>query len=192
MIKFIIGIITIVHITSISYAEDKVSEQNREGLQYQIVGSILGGAQHSFTPNPSLEASYFKDKNTVISLRFNKYNEDLKDLEEPISYQGQVIQLAYKEFNGNSFYYRPSIFFREMSIQDTEDADYVFRDLGVGYAIGNQWQWENFTLGCDWIGANIRASILYYEDTQSSEVLFRLRGYGLTLDVLNFYLGVSF
>lgn len=187
MLKYILVFICFTSLST--FAETKTSEQNREGLKYQFVGS-LSGVQHSFTPNPSVEASYFINKNTQISLRHNKYNESYES--EQFSNEGQVIQLGYKNFNSNSFYYRPSVFFREMKIEDTEDTSYVFRDLGVGYAIGNQWQWKNFTLGCDWVGANIRLSTLYYEDTKSSEVLIRLKGYGLTLDLLNFYLGLSF
>lgn len=70
--------------------------------------------------------------------------------------------LGYSKFVANSFYYRLGADYR------TVDYRYTSRDLFTSaivredkfkgesvvatLAIGNQWQWENFTLGCDWIG----------------------------------------
>lgn len=70
--------------------------------------------------------------------------------------------IHYKYFVGNSFYFRLGADYR------TVDYRYTSRDIFSGSTlsenkfkgdsvtatilIGNQWQWENFTLGCDWIG----------------------------------------
>ncbi len=46
--------------------------------------------------------------------------------------------------------------------------------LGAGLVIGKQWQWNNFTLGCDWIGLSLPfASTVKSETVAGSESFYR-------------------
>ncbi|MFN7454198.1 MAG: hypothetical protein ACK5RO_06010 [Pseudobdellovibrionaceae bacterium] len=72
------------------------------------------------------------------------------------------IGLHYKQFVGNSFYFRmggdySQVDFKydfDMAGSSSSDFKSKFEGeaLHANFTIGNQWQWENFTLGCDWVG----------------------------------------
>lgn len=70
--------------------------------------------------------------------------------------------IHYKQFLGNTFYMRFGGDYRKVDYHYT-NKDIFTGDLltenrfkGTSVAatvlIGNQWQWENFTMGCDWFG----------------------------------------
>jgi hypothetical protein len=168
------------------HASDSINSRN--SLKYQVT-LPLSGMAYSVMYTSGLEVSYFQKKDTNIGFRY-------LDFDEPRayegSYKGKVLETFYKKFTGNSFYIRSTLFYREMNIDEVDDTDYVFRDLGIGFSIGNQWQWKYFTLGCDWIGINTRLATLHYEDTKRSKALFKTNGYSFTANVLNFYIGYSF
>ncbi len=63
--------------------------------------------------------------------------------------------LHYKEFVGNSFYWKGGLDYRQTEYIEnhvTDEAHIKGNSWALSIVIGNQWQWENFTLGCDWIG----------------------------------------
>lgn len=70
--------------------------------------------------------------------------------------------IHYKQFTGNSFYFRVGADYRTVKYKYTsrdiftDEINSISRFEGDSVTatvlIGNQWQWENFTLGCDWIG----------------------------------------
>lgn len=95
------------------------------------------------------------------------------------------ISLFYKKFLANSFYISPEVVY--LKLEETED-DPVFdqdnefyRGFGAGVRIGNQWNWTNFTIGCDWIG--LGKLFLASENTENRSTYATL---------LNFYAGWSF
>jgi len=65
-----------------------------------------------------------------------------------------------KYFVGNSFYWRGGIDSVSTSYRCSNRAtwfsfcgdDFDAQSAVISISIGNQWQWENFTLGTDWIG----------------------------------------
>lgn len=186
--------ISLIILLSFSNLKASDSQSARESLKFQVAVPLMESIAHSFVPSFSGEFSYFVDQDSNAGLRYFKF--DSSAAIEDVEYRGQAIELFYKKFSGNSFYTRFTLFYRDMNIDKDEDSDddtdYVFRDIGGGFSIGNQWQWENFTIGCDWIGVNTRLVTLYYEDTKSSEVLFSTNGYFFTFNVVNLYIGYSF
>ena len=164
------------------------SSVSRETLKYQVNLPLTGFA-HSLMFSSAIEFSYFLSKDQNIGIKYIEYDSP-KVYED--TYRGEVLEIFYKKFNGNSFYVKPLVFYRNMDIDEKEGTDYVFSDFGVGISIGNQWQWSNFTIGCDWVGVNSRLATLDYKDSKNSERVFFSKGYGFTANLLNLYIGYSF
>lgn len=125
-----------------------------------------------------------------------------------------------KFFLGNSFYTKGLLDYRKIGINNfhTESSGSVTgslvtsssvgsRDLGyvsslnATFAIGNQWQWENFTLGCDWLGISMPMQVvdknhdtdgLSDSDREQVENAWNKLGEVTSLQLLRFYLGASF
>lgn len=157
-------------------------------------------------------ASFFIDHNSLIDLEFlngKAYDWDLTFSKYEI--QTRSFGLHYKRFFGNSFYVRGGLDYR------TVDYNYTFNDifnpntifernsfkgtsLSATILIGNQWQWDYFTLGCDWIGFSQPFS--HQVDSESATgsspdpiYLKSEENYFLKSSVtmaLRFYLGISF
>lgn len=179
------------------------SMANREGKNYTLNAAITG---LSFgAASAGIEFGYFFDENTVLNVQALTL-ESMFTEESESFYQdgkGSALNVSLKKFTGNSFYIKPGIYRRSQRVVDSatwrfsggesnvisrDASDFV--DVGISFAIGNQWQWENFTLGCDWIGLSRSLSILESSD----------EGDGASLaqsdlnsgQLLNFYLGYTF
>lgn len=73
---------------------------------------------------------------------------------------GNSIAVGFKKFAGNSFYWAFALERREYQFEQADEVEnYSFDFKGsafsVGLVFGNQWQWQNFTLGCDWWGMTL-------------------------------------
>lgn len=170
------------------------SEMNREDLNYQATLYIAGAALS--LPSSGIGFYKFLNENELVGI--NYYS--MKDNDDLSLYDGTAISLSYKKFNGNSFYFEGYVYYRNIktidkisiisfggSTTETREGEADYEDLGVGLKIGNQWQWDNFTLGCDWIGVAKRVATLSYDGEKSD---FYNSNSNTTL--LNFYLGYSF
>jgi hypothetical protein len=71
----------------------------------------------------------------------------------------------------------------------------------AGFAIGNQWQFENFLIGCDWIGLNVPVSESISKDKVVSNYSYDITSHNSDRDrlfknttgsLLSFYIGASF
>jgi hypothetical protein len=75
-----------------------------------------------------------------------------------------------KHFVSNSFYIKGGLDYRSVSydynygsrfsVIDSAKSSYTSYDFtgdswAGSFSIGNQWQWESFTLGCDWFGLRV-------------------------------------
>ena len=47
----------------------------------------------------------------------------------------------------------PTIYYKR-NTGDFFNATLIYEDVGTGFRVGNEWQWENFTMGCDWVGVS--------------------------------------
>ncbi len=122
------------------------SSENRRNRSLQLT---LGPGIEFDIPIFSYTVGYFLKPNAVITARYSERHGYSGDS----GHKGlTAVKVGYKKFAGNSFFYQPSAYFRKASHITT--VQYKYEDLGLGFRIGNEWQWENFTLGIDWLGVN--------------------------------------
>ena len=142
----------------------------------------------------SLELSYFIDDLSLVSLEVMALSGDVNNGELSDDFKGSAVKLNFKKFLSNSFYINPGLYYRSQefitlkSMNSNGDYNYAkeeHNDVGFDFRIGNQWQWDNFTMGCDWVGIN---SPIY---TLNDVKRFR-NDRNSSLSVLNFYVGMAF
>ena len=132
--------------------------------------------------------SKFMAPDHVLSLKA----ADTADPEDDAEAQ-TIFALQYKYFAGNSFYISPEIYYMnydENGASDTGNLN-IFDNknekkttLGLGFRIGNQWQWSHFTLGVDWIGYG--RNVVHWQRTNDDLDLHS------TFTFMNMYVGWSF
>ncbi len=122
------------------------SLENRRNRSLQL---SLGPGIEFGIPIFSYTAGYFLKQYAVLTARYSERHDYTGDTGR----KGlTAVKVGYKKFSGNSFFYQPSVYFRKASHITT--VHYKYEDMGLGLRIGNEWQWENFTLGIDWLGIN--------------------------------------
>lgn len=133
-----------------------------------LSGGGINGGDIGYFINPDLA---IMGRYEQSSFNFNFLGVDL------FKYSVKSMGLYGKKFWGNSFYANLGIFHRvlEAKMWDSvetkpssgtttstslQSAQIVQKasQQDIEIAIGNQWQWDNFTLGCDWIGFMIPIS----------------------------------
>ena len=127
---------------------------------YEIVVMPAGYGPLAGT-NTGISLGYFLDRNSLIEARYTNLDRGSTCSGSlTCNSSGHAVGVAYKRFFGNSFYISASLDQRESSYRESDDSftpPYTYSFDGsstlLGLVIGNQWQWQNFTLGCDWIGA---------------------------------------
>lgn len=195
--------VAIVKKPAVSLMED-TSEANRVGKSYLLTAQVLGSAV-SPVPSAGVNAGIYIDRNSLIEAQFSHGT---------VSYlffdiEATTFGVNYKHFFSNSFYARMGGAYRKILLKN---AWFLFSNrtisevgsvesLAADLAIGNQWQWQNFTLGCDWIGYMAPIATLskkydpYGATGQDLKDLDdswdRLANVG-SFQLLRFYLGASF
>jgi len=181
------------------------SMANREGKKYTVNATLLGMSFGS--PETAIEAGIHTKPDTVISLAFHDLKGiTLSDQDSKDEYvfdgdgRGKAITLSLKKFTSNSFYIKPALYHRTQTtiksgikaynsstdswvVESRNTADYT--DVGLSFAIGNQWQWENFTLGCNWVGISKSLTTLDKNGYLPQSDLD-------SASALNFYMGATF
>lgn len=176
--KFLL-LISLILLTHLAWGESSEAERAKKKVEF----TISAGVDYRMSPT-QLAAYYFFDKNNLLGL---KAGVDRTGEERQTN-----VALQYKHFTGNSFYVAPEIFY----LNTREDEAWFLNDLfnvkkqyaeyvsmGVGVRIGNQWSWDHFSLGVDWIGYGRRVGI-FRRDTDNLT--------DNTWTLLNVYAGLSF
>lgn len=199
------------------------SEANRLNKEWSLTYSLLG-LSPNFSPSPGFSLGYHLDRNqqVIAEIRSGKGTftrqrwESSNGVTQEFKTDAQINQIGvhYKRFTGNSFYFRTGLDYGTVDYKfdlsssfftdDRAASSFSSKALIGSFVIGNQWQWENFTLGCDWVG--IAAPITYQISSRVPET-------GSTFDesakrdfeddkkayvsssspvLLRFYLGASF
>lgn len=184
---------------------------NRMNKSYSI-NYIATGFGPLLSGNTGLNLGFFIDRNSKIDLEFTSgRSQNFSYFASDSQVKTNSYGVHYKRFNGNSFYYRAGVDYRYVDYSYTyrnflnnttiiEKNDFKGSALTATFVIGNQWQWENFTLGCDWVGIALPfTSQIDSESTtgtnpnptalRDEEDVFLKKSAGL---LLRFYLGVSF
>lgn len=145
--------------TLITQNQKRNSFQNRTESDYELLAGI--GIAYSMLDGLSFTAGKYLNEDTVLELEIFAGNDD-EETNSPKSIFG--LSVNAKKFVGNSFYIRPGLFYGNYKEENTrpeilEDERSSFRrsDLGVSFMIGNQWQWEAFSMGVDWFGVQYGA-----------------------------------
>ncbi|WP_374077267.1 hypothetical protein [Bdellovibrio bacteriovorus] len=173
-------------------------------VQWQLFGSGANGTSQS-----AIIAGYHLDRNSIIQLEAGGGGNSFRTFfsSSEYSYNSYSVGAHFKKFLGNSFYVKTGVDYRSV--------DYVFNygyssvktgfegnSLAASLVIGNQWQWDNFTLGCDWIGLSLPFAHTVTSETLSAdadsyhranldedEEHYLKNGYA---QALRFYVGYSF
>lgn len=197
------------------------SEANRLRKKLTIAANLLGVGP-GLSKNQGLSVGYQLTPDSLIIGEF--HNSDGYEWRSYTSSNGivttsgasrtqhQGIGVHYKQFTSNSFYFRTGLDIMDMSYRYNRisasgaDSSYDSKfNANVGYAnftIGNQWQWDNLTVGCDWVGLvapifsklngrSITGSPDTY-DISNFEDDIGLYTQNSTLLALRFYIGASF
>lgn len=139
---------------------------------------------------------YVLSPKSMISLKYANQNGHYEDKATKM----RSLTLGYRRFAGNSFNIMPTVYYRRSKsdrfnagLFTTGRSTLIYEDVGVGLRIGNEWQWENFTLGVDWFGLNAKVIQLNKEkrDTSDGFDLFNIEE-DITLTVLSLYIGYTF
>jgi hypothetical protein len=96
-----------------------------------------------------------------------------------LTYKQSIYSLEFQSFVGNSFYYALGVTQRnlEITIQDyyvpetgttTTHLTCKGQSIGPHLVIGNEWQWDHFYLGAEWVGF-ISSSTWNYENKYNDE-----------------------
>ncbi|MFN7727967.1 MAG: hypothetical protein ACK5P7_02295 [Bdellovibrio sp.] len=176
--------------------------------------AILTGIGPSITGTAGVQLGYYLDHDSLVILELTRGNLR-SDSQLTSSTVGSKYEITsgsigghYKNFVGNSFYYRAGGDFRTLDYKYTftsgvvDTATFKGTSLVANIQIGNQWQWENFTLGCDWVGFVLPIYSQIKDDVVNSSTPSlerkRLDDDAQTLvksnhiTLLRFYLGASF
>lgn len=186
------------------------SEHNRMNKTYQFTVMPIGVGP-GYVMWSGLNFGYILDRNSVLMLSLGSLNKQSRTCTGAMScgISGNSIAMSYKKFTGNTFYFTNTLNYRNVKYKEAEnfgnpsDYDYNFEGnaLSLDFSIGNQWQWHNFTMGCDWIGVSIPVSNSTKNenisgDTASAQTsIDDHKGYFLesfSFRSLYFYIGASF
>lgn len=179
------------------------SEHRRSEKNYLLTAQLAGSAVAP-VPAAGVTVGKYLDRNSIVEL------EGTKGVRPYVMFDlgATTVGLNYKRFFGNSFFAKLGVVYRKISLSNIDLFYYQnpstigsAESLNASLAIGNQWQWENFTLGCDWIGVNPTVSVLKanYDTTgirqedkkeldESWEKLAKVTSWQL----LRFHIGASF
>ena len=184
---------------------EDTSAYHRMNKKFSVTGQPLGFAVGSI-PSYGANVGYFINRNMVGQLEFTegKLNYLFFDI------RATTVAANLKIFTGNSFYIKSGVAYRKVAVDNVlcllcKDPASSFgynEALAAELAIGNQWQWDTFTLGCDWIGlmvpvANLRSNsgdTSRFTQSEKDDVdrMWNVIGRTTSSQLVRLYLGVTF
>lgn len=192
------------------------SEDAREGKSFQLNVQLFGIGPAA-TSSAGFQFGFFIDRNRLFQLETMSGSSSFSgstsvNSVEVSSYSGtknaRSFGAHYKRFVSNSFYWRAGAEYISQHIKRdykgtgyTGSYDIEITRLAGTFVIGNQWQWDNFTLGCDWFGVTAPISSQITSETISGsrydgiegDIEIDRKGFIIlnNLNLLRFYLGFS-
>lgn len=156
------------------------SEIERQSKRFSVNLELIGLAT-PMAMGSGLRAGYFLKPNWVFELGVasatakGSDDDSLYSSSDTYSFSGYdaerigtstITEVHVKHFVNNSFYWSVGPAHRQTKAELRAYEDSFFEedeerttiatldaaDVGLSGTIGNQWQWSNFTLGCDWVG----------------------------------------
>lgn len=169
----------------------------RQNKQYIVDAQILGLGFRTNTQK--IGAGIYLNPSSTLQLNLYRLGEQAaaegQKVNGKVAGTGSAIEVAYKTYHSNSFYTQAGLYKRTQTIAThtihsgfssaaTGALGGEIDDMGLNLKLGNQWNWDTFTLGCDWVGYNYALSKKVNGTVEESDAS------GLSL--LNFYVGASF
>lgn len=203
---------------NLSHGEIGSSSFHRADKSFQALATLFGSGPTA-VGSSGLSLGFHLDPDSIVlvemtsgrsTLSSNVWGLDFSDAVTTVS--GQSLGVHFKKFAGNSFYVRTGLDYRKIDynyknspFSATEEMSFDGHSIAANFQIGNQWQWENFTLGCDWVGvtvpitsevseprlnASAQSNASYYYSEYKRESDYYLKS--MNINLLRFYLGASF
>ncbi len=123
--------------------------------------SVTVALDFGFTmmPTAGIRGEYFATDDNTAVLVIGTGNVELGGFKASKT----LIETRFKHFFGTSFYVDGGLGMELWdvtygvvkeggSIFDEASLDGTVTNIGAEVHVGNQWQWDGFTLGCDWVG----------------------------------------
>jgi hypothetical protein len=198
------------------------SEANRINKKIDLHVTLLG-VSSNFANASGLTLGYWLDRNSQVLAevrggkggytrhRYESYNSVSREFSTDTTIN--QVGVHYKRFTGNSFYFRTGVDYSQVDYKYDlrsslyDDNMFMSRFKGTSFVgsfvIGNQWQWDNFTLGCDWIGYAVPVMYSISDEVKPTltDSSYEIREYendqkryvsDNSAVLLRFYLGASF
>lgn len=186
------------------YKRDYSSRIARGKKNYEILSGVGLDSRGRF-----LHFSFGKylDEDTLVEISLNTFSDFTgHGYVSNITEKGLLkVELASKKFFGNSFYTRAGVAYNKGTMKgETQHWSYSFKEgysetyyeytldysaLSIEADIGNQWQWDNFTLGVSWIGFS--SHVLNLGKVESTDGMNDINSKS-ALRLFNIQLGMSF
>lgn len=182
-----------------------------EGLRAHKMWDLhvqLFGVGPAYDLSESITLGYFLDRNNLIQVEVGEGNnlgrgigDDLFDFTKVRS---SSVGINFKHFVSNSFYFVVGLSEIRTKYQyddgiTSDNASFTTNSLHATIDIGNEWQWEDLNLGCDWIGSSLKLnSTVTDENPPTTSGFFanysddRSRYTSSFTTALRFYIGASF
>jgi len=186
------------------------SEHLRINKKYQATVMIFGVGPLPGS-STALNLGLYLDRNSLLTLSASRLKRGtICSGSLTCNDSGQSLGVYYKKFISNSFYFSVGVDQRQTSyaeeVSNSGPFDYSFNFDGTttmaGFVIGNQWQWADFTLGCDWFGYSAPLAYKIKNETGTGSIPEYWQNNldekkntyvrNSTIQALRFYLGASF
>lgn len=129
-------------------AYEDSSEVMREGKRFHV---HLGMGLLAYDAN----IGYFYNPDTTLNMNFTYQKDTITGI-------SRIVSATVGRFVENSLYVRGGLAGRRgddinyvNSFLETDTGVFASDDLGAEFAIGNQWQWQNLTIGGEWFAIYI-------------------------------------
>lgn len=174
-----LGLVMLLGVFSRAALAQEESQANRANLKAGVLlgaGAIGGNSTYS-----SLKGEYYLTPSDIIDFGVASMKGEIKEEADKTvdgdqlyyvgvstKLEGKAIFVGYKHFFSNSFFVRGGLWHEKVKGEFTVSKDVLatsedvtqsigwYSALNMQLGIGNQWQWESFTLGCEWIGSMTR------------------------------------
>ncbi len=153
------------------------SEANRSDKNYYLTAQPIGIGP-SLAVSQGLIFAKFLNPNGLVLFETTYSNYNSGFLWSYSAKKSTTFGVHYKRFVGNSLYVKGGLDQRYFSYRGSnslfwsEEWGFDSSSTALSFALGNQWQFSNFTIGCDWIGGSIpfvrNFSNEYVSDTSST------------------------
>lgn len=138
------------------------SEHLRLNKKWVAQWQLFGAGPNGSTQSAAI-VGYHLDRNSVVQAEFGGGGYSQSGglfANHKFNLSGNSYGVHYKKFFSNSFYVKAGVDYRSIDYSYTYGfsgytESFQGDSFAAGLVIGNEWQWDNFNLGCDWVGMSM-------------------------------------